>query len=71
MRTSAILMQKLRIFQYLWSVRTDKGEEGLSQCGQGGDQFFAILCERLLHGPLLSTNDVHSIIILISVASYL
>jgi len=41
--------KKLRIFQNLWCVRTDKG---LSQCGhfaykRGGGQFFAILCGRL------------------------
>jgi len=42
MRTSSvadvrtILYKKLRIFQNLWCVRTDKGGGGLSQCGQGG-----------------------------------
>jgi len=45
--------KKLRIFRNLWCVRTDKGGRASVDIGhladkEGGGQFFAILCRRLL-----------------------
>jgi len=50
MRTFALFgVKKLRIFQNLWCVRTDKRvEPEWTFFDQGGGQFFAILCGRPL-----------------------
>jgi len=52
MRTSALFVEKLRIFRNLWCVRTDKEGGTLSQCGHFSDKGRGVHVHVFMNGPL-------------------